>query len=45
MTYSEIALNSLSLGLYSFAKTLVIAHETDKRNNAEMKAYLAAGPE
>ena len=44
MTYSEIALNSLSLGLYSFAKTLVIAHETNKKNDTDMKAYLAAGP-
>ena len=41
MNYYEIAFNSLSLGLYSAIKTMVIAHETDKRNNAEMKSYLA----
>lgn len=41
MNYYEIAFNSLSLGLYSFVKTMVIAHETDRRNNADMKTYLS----
>jgi hypothetical protein len=41
MTYCEIAVNTLSLGLYSFAKTLLDAHEIDKQNNAEMNAYLS----
>lgn len=42
MNYFEIAVNTLSLGLYSFAKTIRLAHETDKRNNAEMNAYLSS---
>lgn len=41
MNYYEIVFNSLSLGLYSAIKTMVIAHETDRRINAEMKAYLS----
>lgn len=41
MNYYEFVFNSLSFGLYSFIKTLVIAHETDKRNNADMKSYLS----
>ena len=41
MNYYEIAFNSLSLGLYSAIKKMVIAHETNRRNNADMKAYLS----
>ena len=41
MNYYEIAFNSLSLGLYSAIKTMVTARETNRRNNADMKAYLS----
>lgn len=40
MNYYEIVFNSLSFGLYSAIKKMVISYETDRRNNDEMKAYV-----
>jgi hypothetical protein len=41
MNYYEIVFNSLSLGLYSVIKTMVISNEIDRKNNEEMKYYLS----
>ena len=40
MNYYEFVFNSLSLGLYSVIKTIVISAEIDRRNNNDMKSYI-----